>query len=721
MDEPAQLEIDNGDENEMPTLIIDDKSLSIAERRAAKCGFNAERIHTAAGPVGSSSCSPAALSPCLTIPPGISPTALLDSPVMLPNSQLSPTTGTFLLPPFNHESSLSNTLNPADEDRCGSSGSFFRFKPHGMPDSLPDFSSSEDKVRSPSNIAQKADIDYQALFTLDLPMDFEFSVEVPKENTANTIDSVNGAKVSNSMIVNDKRGILQLHCSDRDGDLTSLHKPIHGEDVGMHHLSEVDQKSTNPSLEVVNTSEDVYNWRKYGQKQVKGSEHPRSYYKCTHPNCLVTKKVERSYDGQITKIIYKGAHNHPEPQPSRRPLLGSAIPFDEMSERSEGKVEDRKDDKPGSDWHADGHERTSSASVITELSDPLSPTHVKSFGTFDSSDTPELSSTLASHDDNDDGGTQGGILHGDDANDNELQYKRRKMENSLLETNLASRAVREPRVVVQIESELDILDDGYRWRKYGQKVVKGNPNPRSYYKCTSAGCLVRKHVERASHNLKCVITTYEGKHNHEVPAAKNSSNVNSSVNNLLPAVGNAQTGLTLPRNTYAAKPEQQIQDMAPCFERKPEFNNEYLRPGLIGNFSSDMKFGIPSIYLMKFPPLQNPYGSFGLNTNRGLTHQSGSINTAVPDFPFSLPWVFPSSSNLSLPGCDFNNSNGKPVGPVQSFLSRQPVKETDTRFLRPKQEQKDDTLHDACMPIVDNTSSSSSSSVYHQVIGNFPS
>jgi WRKY transcription factor 2 len=42
----------------------------------------------------------------------------------------------------------------------------------------------------------------------------------------------------------------------------------------------------------------------------------------------------------------------------------------------------------------------------------------------------------------------------------------------------ASRSVREPRVVVQTTSEVDILDDGYRWRKYGQKVVKGNPNPR---------------------------------------------------------------------------------------------------------------------------------------------------------------------------------------------------------------------------------------------------
>lgn len=35
-------------------------------------------------------------------------------------------------------------------------------------------------------------------------------------------------------------------------------------------------------------------------------------------------------------------------------------------------------------------------------------------------------------------------------------------------------------------------------------------------------------MERASHDLKSVITTYEGKHNHEVPPARNSSNVSSS-------------------------------------------------------------------------------------------------------------------------------------------------------------------------------------------------
>lgn len=45
---------------------------------------------------------------------------------------------------------------------------------------------------------------------------------------------------------------------------------------------------------------------------------------------------------------------------------------------------------------------------------------------------------------------------------------------------------------------------------------------RSYYKCTYTGCPVRKHVERACHDLRAVITTYEGKHNHDVPAPRGS-------------------------------------------------------------------------------------------------------------------------------------------------------------------------------------------------------
>jgi len=56
-----------------------------------------------------------------------------------------------------------------------------------------------------------------------------------------------------------------------------------------------------------------------------------------------------------------------------------------------------------------------------------------------------------------------------------------------------------------------------RWRKYGQKVVKGNLNPRSYYKCTTPGCSVKKHMERSPLDSGEIITTYEGSHTHEPP------------------------------------------------------------------------------------------------------------------------------------------------------------------------------------------------------------
>ncbi|GMI83008.1 hypothetical protein HRI_001970100 [Hibiscus trionum] len=71
------------------------------------------------------------------------------------------------------------------------------------------------------------------------------------------------------------------------------------------------------------------------------------------------------------------------------------------------------------------------------------------------------------------------------------------------------------KIAFRTKSGVEVMDDGYKWRKYGKKKIKNNPNPRHYYRCSMQGCKVKKKVEREREDVKFVITTYEGKHNHE--------------------------------------------------------------------------------------------------------------------------------------------------------------------------------------------------------------
>lgn len=54
----------------------------------------------------------------------------------------------------------------------------------------------------------------------------------------------------------------------------------------------------------------------------------------------------------------------------------------------------------------------------------------------------------------------------------------RNMDNGQSMPASSHQTITETKIVVQTRSEVDLLDDGYKWRKYGQKVVKGNPHPR---------------------------------------------------------------------------------------------------------------------------------------------------------------------------------------------------------------------------------------------------
>ncbi|XP_043689383.1 probable WRKY transcription factor 20 isoform X3 [Telopea speciosissima] len=429
---------------------------------------------------------PISRSPCLTIPPGLSPTTLLDSPVLLSNMKVepSPTTGTFSKPrimqPAVGTATFSSTADTANERTSND----FEFKPHVR-------SISGSGLSSLGTLASAAESFVQVQGQCQ-PQLCVKPLSTENENvTASSHElklSVNAPHPPIPLVNSRETASLQIASGEFPQN--------HSSDSRIQALQS-DHKDTNLSIMATKLSDDGYNWRKYGQKHVKGSEFPRSYYKCTHPNCQVKKQFERSHDGQITEIIYKGSHDHPKPQPSRRLAVGTILSIHE--------------------------ERLDRFSSLTSTDDKSSNAPGQTSHQIEPNGTHELSPVTASDDDVEGAAAQSNRIDDEVDDDDDPESKRRKKDIGCLDVTPMGKPTREPRVVVQTLSEVDILDDGYRWRKYGQKVVKGNPNPRSYYKCTNAGCPVRKHVERASHDPKAIITTYEGKHNHDVPAAKNSS------------------------------------------------------------------------------------------------------------------------------------------------------------------------------------------------------
>ncbi|XP_073311916.1 WRKY transcription factor 71-like isoform X1 [Primulina huaijiensis] len=113
--------------------------------------------------------------------------------------------------------------------------------------------------------------------------------------------------------------------------------------------------------------------------------------------------------------------------------------------------------------------------------------------------------------------------------------------------NKKEKRPKEARVAFMTKSEIDILEDGYRWRKYGQKAVKNSPFPRSYYRCTSKKCGVKKRVERSFEDPLVVITTYEGQHNHHSPDTLRG---NAAIAVLPPSLLSPPLPMTLPSFTH---------------------------------------------------------------------------------------------------------------------------------------------------------------------------
>ncbi|XP_030954863.1 probable WRKY transcription factor 32 [Quercus lobata] len=245
------------------------------------------------------------------------------------------------------------------------------------------------------------------------------------------------------------------------------------------------------SVPVVKTpSSDGYNWRKYGQKQVKSPKGSRSYYKCTFSDCSA-KKIECSdHSGRVIEIVYKSQHSHDPPRKfncTKENKLASSTELVVANSVTEHPIQMLNKSEPP----------TASKETIKE--------------------TPLISERKRQNSSDSNGNCETKIK---EEHVNEPEPKRRVKKSNLANSGSIIKPGKKPKFVVHAAGDVGISGDGYRWRKYGQKMVKGNPHPRNYYRCTSAGCPVRKHIETAVDNASAVIITYKGVHDHDMPVPK---------------------------------------------------------------------------------------------------------------------------------------------------------------------------------------------------------
>nr|QGX73554.1 WRKY family protein 6 [Cistanche tubulosa] len=259
------------------------------------------------------------------------------------------------------------------------------------------------------------------------------------------------------------------------------------------------------SIKPVPRTSDGYNWRKYGQKQVKSPEGSRSYYRCTFSDCYAKKIECCDPSNRPVETVYRSHHTHDPPQKVNYTKESTpALPIVPVS-------------------------RNNYAIRPAKFSNDLVQANLSEQSLLVTDEIPETKKQESSDSD------ETTEMNMDEYVDG-AECKKRQKRNSSGELKSPSKRGKKPKYVVHAAGDVGISGDGYRWRKYGQKMVKGNPHPRNYYRCTSAGCPVRKHIERAVDNTNAVVITYKGAHDHDTPVPRKRNGPKSTISDANPPV-----------------------------------------------------------------------------------------------------------------------------------------------------------------------------------------
>lgn len=255
--------------------------------------------------------SPLPVSPCVLISPQI------QQPRFLPSQTTSPNAGVLTTP------ALYQALPPQQFFFQGSNV----FMPPGTTENANGTHPQQPRCpKKSSSRLQQSQSDMSGR-TYSRPEN-SISCTPPLSNTTNSYMS--SLSVDGS-VANDKQSLLQHtlasmganHLPVCAGKRKCSGKPEEGggkcSNSGRCHCSKR-RKSRNKTVKMVpaisakmaDIPPDEFSWRKYGQKPIKGSPHPRGYYKCSSVRgCPARKHVERSLEDPAMLIVtYEGEHNH---------------------------------------------------------------------------------------------------------------------------------------------------------------------------------------------------------------------------------------------------------------------------------------------------------------------------------------------------------------------------------------------------------------------------
>ncbi|KAL6640552.1 hypothetical protein ACP70R_021675 [Stipagrostis hirtigluma subsp. patula] len=124
-------------------------------------------------------------------------------------------------------------------------------------------------------------------------------------------------------------------------------------------------------------------------------------------------------------------------------------------------------------------------------------------------------------------------------------------------------------------------EDGYEWRKYGEKKINGTQFTRNYFRCTykdDRGCQATKHIQQKDNNDPPMFqVTYNNEHT--CNCNNTTTTANNSYNNLpSPGYCHSSEGIVSPDNDHSASIKQEPLVLPPLADVSAHPSNDHQPP-----------------------------------------------------------------------------------------------------------------------------------------------